>query len=231
MLKRFGILTAIGLLVVACGGVSEEDHENAQSEVKSLRNDLTVTQRKLAEAEAEAKSDVVNQRLAFLAQQINGTKVRIKTSMGDMEAEFYPEQAPIHSFSFIARAESGFYDGTMFHRVISGFMIQGGDPLSKDSDPANDGSGGPIVAIPHEFNSIKHAKGILSMARVGDKSFGAGSQFFVMHAANPRLDGEYTVFGKVTKGLDVLDKIAATKTSSGDRPLKNVVIKTIEVFR
>ena len=229
MLKRFGILTAIGLLVVACGGVSEEDHENAQSEVKSLRNDLTVTQRKLAEA--EAKSDVVNQRLAFLAQQIKGTKVRIKTSMGDMEAEFYPEQAPIHSFSFIARAESGFYDGTMFHRVISGFMIQGGDPLSKDSDPANDGSGGPIVAIPHEFNSIKHAKGILSMARVGDKSFGAGSQFFVMHAANPRLDGEYTVFGKVTKGLDVLDKIAATKTSSGDRPLKNVVIKTIEVFR
>jgi cyclophilin family peptidyl-prolyl cis-trans isomerase len=155
----------------------------------------------------------------------------IKTNHGDIEAEFYPEKAPIHVFNFVTRAESGFYDGTMFHRVIKGFMIQGGDPLSKDANPTNDGSGGPIASIPHEFNDIKHVKGILSMARTGDKRAGAGSQFFIMHAANPGLDGQYTVFGNVTAGLDVVDKIARTKTGAGDRPMKNAVIRMIEVFR
>ena len=87
------------------------------------------------------------------------------------------------------------------------------------------------MSIPHEFNDIKHTKGILSMARQSDQLAGAGSQFFIMHGTNPGLDGQYTVFGKVTKGLDVVDKIAATKTSRGDRPVKNVVIETIEVFR
>lgn len=228
MMRRLCILMAVGTLA-ACDGVSEEDYAKVQSEVKSLRNDMTVTQRNLAEAEARSK--VVNDRFGFLAQKIRGVKARIKTNFGDIETEFFPEKAPIHCFNFITRAESGFYDGTTFHRVIKNFMIQGGDPLSKDDNPANDGGGGPIVSIPHEFNDIKHTKGILSMARQSDQRAGAGSQFFIMHGTNPGLDGQYTVFGKVTKGLGVVDKIAATKTSGGDRPVKNVVIETIEVYR
>ena len=228
MMKRFRILAVVSVLA-ACGGISNEDYDKVQSEVKSLRNDLTNTQRKLADAEGRSK--VVNDRFRFLAQKLRGVKARIKTNFGDMEAEFYPEKAPIHCFNFITRAESGFYDGTLFHRVIKGFMIQGGDPLSKDDDPTNDGGGGPIVSIPHEFNDLKHTKGILSMARVSDMGAGAGSQFFVIHGPNPGLDGKYTIFGKLTKGLDVLDKIAAIKTGRSDRPVKDVVIKTIEVYR
>ncbi len=229
MLERLGLFVFVGL-IAGCGGVSEEEHASVQSEVKSLRNDLTLTQRKLAEAEARVQ--VVSDRFGSLVQKLKGVKARIKTNLGDMEAEFYPEKAPVHCFNFITRAESGFYDGTVFHRVIEGFMIQGGDPLSKDGDPSNDGSGGPIVSIPHEFNDIKHTKGILSMARVSDKRAGAGSQFFVMHDRNPNLDGQYTVFGKVVDGLDVVDKIATTKTTKpGDRPVKAVVISTIEVYR
>ncbi len=234
--NRLAILVGAALLA-ACGGVSEDEHARLEIEVKSLRNDLTVTQRKLADAEKQvqnekARSQIANDRLAFLAQKINGVKARIKTTMGDIETQFFPDKAPIHCFNFIARAESGFYDETLFHRVMKGFMIQGGDPLSKDDNPANDGSGGPIVNIPHEFNDIKHIPGILSMARVGDKSQGAGTQFFVMHADYPSLNGQYTVFGKVTKGMDVVNKIATTPTKKpGDRPLKDVRIKSIEVYR
>lgn len=228
MVRKWCVVAAVGALA-ACGGVSQEEHDSLQSEVKSLRNDLTATQRELETEKARAQ--IVNDRFSFLVGQIKGVKARIKTNHGDIEVEFLPEHAPIHCFNFITRAESGFYDGTLFHRVIENFMIQGGDPLSKDDNPANDGSGGPIVAIPHEFNPVKHEKGILSMARVGDKTKGAGSQFFIMHAANPGLDGQYTVFGRVTKGLDVVDKIATTKTGRGDRPVKDARIEKIEVYR
>lgn len=228
MIRRLSILT-VAVLLAGCGGVSDDEHAKAQSEVKSLRNDLTVTQRKLAEA--EARGQVIGDRFAFLAQKLKGVKARIKTNHGDMEAEFYPEKAPLHCFSFITRAESGYYDGTLFHRVIPGFMIQGGDPNSKDNNPNNDGSGGPIVTIPHEFNEIKHTPGILSMARVGDKRYGAGSQFFVMHGPYPSLDGEYTVFGKLTKGLEVVDKIVNLPKSKSNRPDKDAKILTIEVYR
>ncbi len=117
-------------------------------------------------------------------------------------------------------------------------MIQGGDPKSKDKDPENDGTGGPVVNIPHEFNDTRHMRGILSMARTSDMSVGAGSQFFVMHASKPHLDGEYTAFGQVTGGMDVVDRIANARTyenpknpSMRTHPVKPVVIKTIEVYR
>jgi cyclophilin family peptidyl-prolyl cis-trans isomerase len=130
--------------------------------------------------------------------------------------------------------ESGFYDGTTFHRVIKDFMIQGGDPNSKDSDPNNDGQGGPAVNIPHEFNPTKHVPGILSMARVSDETQGAGCQFFIMHNNYPSLDNKYTVFGKVVgeKDLEIVDKIAKVAVNKkNNRPLKNVTIKTIEIKR
>ncbi|OGJ92084.1 MAG: hypothetical protein A2268_05730 [Candidatus Raymondbacteria bacterium RifOxyA12_full_50_37] len=167
---------------------------------------------------------------------MEGLKARIKTSEGDIEVKFFTNEAPLHCFNFITRAECGFYDNTQFHRVIPGFMIQGGDPNSKDADPANDGMGGPIVAIPHEFNSIKHVRGILSMARTGDVTAGAGSQFFVMHGDSPQLDNQYTVFGEVISGLEIVDKIATTPTNKTnprlrDHPIKPMVIKGIEIYR
>lgn len=172
--------------------------------------------------------------LDFLASQMEGVKAKIITNYGNIEVEFFPEKAPIHCFNFISRAESGFFDNTQFHRVIKGFMIQGGDPNSKLKDINKYGQGGPLVNIPHEFNEIKHTPGILSMARPGNVSMGAGSQFFIMHADNPGLDGKYTVFGKVTNGMDVVNKIANTKTiepGRRDLPEKRVYVKTIEVYR
>ena len=172
--------------------------------------------------------------MRFLISKIEGVKAKIITNMGDIELEFFPDKAPLHCFNFITRAESGFYDNTQFHRVIKGFMIQAGDPNTKTDKIDTYGSGGPIVAIPHEFNDIKHTPGILSMARPGEESMGAGSQFFIMHANYPSLNGKYSAFGKVTKGMEVVDAIANVETiqpGRRDLPKDRVRIKTIQVYR
>ncbi len=170
-------------------------------------------------------------KLMFLAAKMDGVKARIKTNYGDIEMKFFPGKAPIQCFNFITRAESGFYDGTLFHRVIRGFMIQGGDPLTRGDDPSKYGTGGPLVNVPNEFNDIDHKRGIVSTARTANPNAGAGSQFFIMHADNPGLNGQYTAFGQVTKGMEVVDKIASLETNKRDRPLKPVRILTIEVYR
>jgi peptidyl-prolyl cis-trans isomerase B (cyclophilin B) len=153
----------------------------------------------------------------------------IKTSEGTLVLEFYPDLAPKHVANFKKLARSGFYDGTCFHRVIPGFMIQGGDPNTKN-EAAKDswGQGGPGYTIKAEFNSKHHARGILSMARTPDPD-SAGSQFFICHADAGNLDHQYTVFGNLIKGFDVLDKIAATPTEGPDRPVKRVNIESIKI--
>jgi len=153
----------------------------------------------------------------------------ITTSEGVMVLEFYPDVAPNHVANFKKLARSGFYDGTCFHRVIPGFMIQGGDPNTKN-DSAKDswGQGGPGYTINAEFNSKHHARGILSMARTSDPN-SAGSQFFICHADAGNLDGQYTVFGNLIKGFDVLDKIATTPTEPPDRPIKRMNIDSIKI--
>jgi peptidyl-prolyl cis-trans isomerase B (cyclophilin B) len=145
----------------------------------------------------------------------------IETDAGTMVAELYPKIAPQTVNSFVFLAKEGFYDNVIFHRVIPGFMIQGGDPTGT-------GSGGPGYTLPAEFNDTKHERGILSMARTQDPN-SAGSQFFVMHAAYPSLDGKYTVFGKVTKGEEVIDKIVSAPRDGNDRPNEPVKIKTIKI--
>ncbi len=202
---------------------------------------LTTQNRDLTQANEQLKSDLQKlkkdySKLNFLAGQLTGVKARIVTDLGDIDVKFFPEKAPLHVFAFVTRAESGFYNGTQFHRVIPGFMIQGGDPNSKDNNFNDDGTGGPLVMMPHEFNDVKHVRGILSTARVSDPKVGAGSQFFIMHGANPGLDEQYTVFGEVTSGLDVVDEIANARTfKSGqgprDHPVKAIRIRRIEVFR
>lgn len=146
---------------------------------------------------------------------------------GVMTLELYPEKAPKTVENFVNLANEGFYDGLIFHRVISGFMIQGGDPTGT-------GMGGPGYTIDGEFkmngfnNDIKHTRGVISMARAMDPN-SAGSQFFIMHKDAPHLDGSYAAFGKMTDGFDVLDKIANVATNYSDRPVEEQKIKTVTV--
>ena len=152
----------------------------------------------------------------------------MKTKFGEMEIVFFPELAPKHVESFIKLSKSGFYNGTIFHRVIPGFMIQGGDPNTKDpSKMQSYGTGGPGYTLPAEFSKIEHVKGILSAARTADPN-SAGSQFFIMVDKAPHLDGQYTVFGEIIKGLEVTDKIVSQPRNSRDNPLERIEM-TIEV--
>ena len=153
----------------------------------------------------------------------------IKTSEGELVIEFWPEVAPKTVENFKALAKKGYYDGTCFHRVIKGFMIQGGDPLTKDAKQESRwGTGDPGYKIKAEFNERNHDRGVVSMARSNDPD-SAGSQFFICHG-NPRfLDRQYTAFGKLVKGDDVLEKIATTPTHAPDRPNKRMAVESITI--
>lgn len=221
--KKALLLLIIPFFILQCTPSEEIERLEKSREALKIENE------NLTKSLDALQKDKV--KLDFLAQRLQGITAEITTTMGTIQVEFYPDKAPLHVFTFITRAESGFYDGTTFHRVIENFMIQGGDPNSKDSDPNNDGQGGPLVMLPHEFNDIKHVPGILSTARVSNVNAGAGSQFFIMHGTSPNLDNQYTVFGMVTEGMDVVNKIATTPKDPRDRPLKDVVIKTIKVKR
>ena len=158
----------------------------------------------------------------------------IKTSEGEMVAEFWPEVAPNTVENFKKLARSGFYDGTAFHRIVKGFMIQGGDPLTKD--PAKEsryGTGDPGYKIKAEFNDRSHERGVLSMARSSDPD-SAGSQFFICLGNVSRLDHQYTTFGKIIKGDDVLGKIGDTDVTTSDsgersKPTKRVTVESIKI--
>ena len=153
----------------------------------------------------------------------------IKTSKGDMVVEFWPEVAPQTVKNFKKLANERFYDGTAFHRIVAGFMIQGGDPLSKEeANKDNFGTGGPGYQIPAEFNDRHHARGVLSMARSRDPD-SAGSQFFICLDDAGFLDHEYTAFGKLIKGEDVLMNIGRTQTQMGSGGEKSQPIERIEV--
>jgi cyclophilin family peptidyl-prolyl cis-trans isomerase len=140
------------------------------------------------------------------------------TNHGVIKVGFLPDKAPKHVEAFKKLVKDGFYDGTKFHRVIPGFMIQGGDPNSKLPDRSRHGTGGPGYSLPAEFNDVKHERGILSAARSSDPN-SAGSQFFLMVANSPHLDRQYSAFGKVLEGMDVVDKIVALPRDGRDNPL------------
>lgn len=157
----------------------------------------------------------------------------ISTDKGDIVVEFFHDVAPIHVANFKMLAKAGFFDGIGFHRVLPGFVIQGGDPNTKDDNRNNDGMGGPGYSIPAEFNKIKHEKGILSMARSQDPNSG-GSQFFICLDRTPHLDEQYTVFGRVIKGLPVVEKIGAMQRNPAnrkDRDLPMVRMKQVRVIK
>jgi peptidyl-prolyl cis-trans isomerase B (cyclophilin B) len=152
----------------------------------------------------------------------------IETKFGKIVLKFFPDVAPGHVDNFKKLASEGFYNGATFHRVIPGFMIQGGCPNSKDADRSNDGTGGPGYNIDAEFNEMKHVRGTLSMARAMDPN-SAGSQFFICVARQPSLDNQYTVFGEVTEGMDVVDKIVAVKRDARDNPIERVEMEKVYI--
>ena len=158
------------------------------------------------------------------------------TGFGEIQIELLPEVAPESVAWFTEKAESGYYEGTTFHRVIPGFTIQGGDPNSRDRDPRNDGKGGSRPPGPDEYSDISHVRGIVGLANSG-RPGSAGSQFYIILGEHRSLDGGYTVFGHVTSGLEVADQIAGVsrdrygRRGPPDRPTENVVIEQIRIER
>lgn len=177
------------------------------------------------------------QPLMVLAQKPKGKDqlITIETPYGEIKLVLF-EDTPLHRENFLKLAREGYYDGTTFHRIIDSFMIQGGDPNTKDDDPGNDGSGNPGYTIPAEIKpNHKHVRGAVAAARKGDmvnpERESSGSQFYIVenHDGTPMLDGVYTVFGQVVDGLDVIDKIAEQPKDGRDRPLSDIKMKvTVE---
>jgi len=192
----------------------------AADEPKQETKPATKADEKKSEAKPETKPEE--------KKAVNEVAV-IKTSEGTMVLEFWPDVAPGHVKNFKDLANKGFYDGTCFHRVIKDFMIQGGDPNTKDeSKQASWGTGGPGYQIKAEFNDKAHTRGVLSMARSSDPN-SAGSQFFICHGDPRFLDHQYTAFGKLIKGDDVLEKIGTTPTGPRDVPVKRMNIESIKI--
>ena len=179
------------------------------------------------ERDCDIATDMQSKRIERKFDMAQNPIVTFETTQGTIEAELYPEIAPNTVNNFLSLVGKGFYDGLIFHRVINGFMIQGGDPDGV-------GTGGPGYSIKGEFaqngfaNDLKHSAGVLSMARSMMPN-SAGSQFFIMHKTSPHLDGAYAAFGKVIEGLDIVDKIANVPTDYNDKPRQEQKMKTVTV--
>jgi peptidyl-prolyl cis-trans isomerase B (cyclophilin B) len=161
-------------------------------------------------------------------KQMEKTTAVIKTKFGDITLKFFPEVAPNHVKNFIDLANSGFYNDTIFHRVVPGFVIQGGDPNTKSKDRSKHGMGGPGYTVKAEFSNLPHKRGTLSMARSSHPD-SAGSQFFICAAPTPFLDGKYTVFGEVTRGMEVVDKIISQQRDARDNPMERIEMHVVIV--
>ena len=157
-------------------------------------------------------------------EEYKNTRVIIETEYGDMEIKFFPEVAPNHVENFVKLAKKGFYNNTLFHRIIPGFMIQGGDPNTQSMETRSYGTGGPGYSIDAEFNDKKHVRGIVSMARSQSPN-SAGSQFFIVVKDSFFLDGQYTVFAEVVKGMEVVDEIVNLPRNSRDLPNDRVWVE------
>jgi peptidyl-prolyl cis-trans isomerase B (cyclophilin B) len=181
------------------------------------------------EAQIEVDKEMAKPSGEPAPEAVGGKEVAvIQTTLGTIALEFFEEDAPNHVANFKKLAREGFYDGIYFHRVIPSFMIQAGCPLTRDDDRSNDGTGGPGYTIDAEFNNRPHKPGTLSMARKPDPN-SAGSQFFICHKAQPSLDGQYTVFGQVLQGMDVVDKIANAQRDRRDNPLERIVMEKVSI--
>ncbi len=215
-MKKIFILFGLALLLLAGCDTGVENKNQANNNVANDNK----------QAKIEAAIEKLGQE--NLLDQYNGAI--IKTNQGDITVEFYNNDSPVTVNNFLNLAKQGFYDGTKFHRVIPDFMIQGGDPLSKDNDWSDDGTGGPGYRFGDEFNTHKLVRGSLAMANAGANT--NGSQFFIVTApATPWLDGHHTNFGFVTDGMKVVDKIEAVQVDESDHPLDDMIIESIELIK
>lgn len=215
-MRKFLFILALAALLTGCQAEENlnKGNTNMNLNVNSQASSLQETYKKLG--------------MEDLLSQYNGAI--IKTSSGDIKVKFYNQESPLTVNNFLNLAKKGFYDGTRFHRVIADFMIQGGDPNSKDDDWTNDGTGGPGYKFADEINTHKLVKGSLAMANSGKNT--NGSQFFIVTAAStPWLDGKHTNFGEVVEGMDVVAKIEAVKVNENDHPLNDIEIKSIELIK
>lgn len=230
-MKKLLILSLNVLFLAGCSQATVDDlyGQNSNSEVP-----VQVTpQQPMSKIEVNQK---INQEKTMFdqAQEANlsaqYSKAILKTNLGDIEVEFYSDESPKTVNNFLYLAKEKFYDQTQFHRVIKDFMIQGGDPNSKDDNWDNDGIGGPGYKFKDEFNAIALVSGSLAMANSGPNT--NGSQFFIVTApATPWLDGKHTNFGRVTKGMDVVAKIENMEVNENDHPTSDAMIKSIVLVK
>lgn len=216
-MKKFLILLSI-ISVSGCssGEVARDNYNLEKQNTMSEKNDfLTIN------------SNGQNIQLEDLISKYNSAL--IKTNMGDIKVKFYTEESPLTVNNFMNLAKAGFYDKTLFHRVMKDFMIQGGDPLSRDSDWSMHGTGGPGYRFKDEINNHRLVRGSLAMANAGANT--NGSQFFIVTVeATPWLDGRHTNFGYVVEGMDTVDKIESAETNGMDHPLKDIIIENIQLL-
>lgn len=208
-----GLLTLVGLMAIGLG-IGCGSQENVETDTEATK-----------QPEARAVAPIVPVPEAATPRDIAILEI---ADLGEIRIELLPELAPKNVESFVSLAEADFYDGTLFHRVIPGFMLQGGDPNSKDDDPSNDGMGGPGYTLPDEFSQVSFVRGIVALARTPMPN-SAGSQFFIVHEDSRHLDGQYSVIGQVTAGIDVVDAISRVPTDGANRPQTNVVLLDVRI--
>jgi cyclophilin family peptidyl-prolyl cis-trans isomerase len=222
------IYAALALAVVAC---APANNTNTASDTAATAASSTTTNTTAAPTTGGAPAPAAIQKAVGEEKSMSAYENKVAelhTSSGEIDIRFFPDKAPGHVKNFIDLAEKGFYNGTKFHRVIPGFMIQGGDPNTISGDPSTWGTGGSGKYVNAEFNDVHHARGIVSMARAQDPN-SASSQFFICVADSGFLDRQYTVFGEVTKGMDVADKIVNAPKGANDRPNNPTTIEKVVI--
>ena len=210
--------------MAACTPAGRDTGTQSEATTIQATKSATTTTEASAAPAATAKAEEEKKPMSEYQDKV----AELHTSAGEIDIRFFPDVAPKHVKNFLDLAEKGFYNGSKFHRVIPGFMIQGGDPNTISGAPSSWGTGGSGKNVPAEFNSVHHARGIVSMARSQDND-SASSQFFVVVADSGFLDRQYTVFGQVTKGMEVADKIVNAPKGAQDRPNSPVAIDKVVV--
>jgi len=232
-MKSFTLVIAIvflaGFILSGCGK-KDESTSDTQKKDNTTQNQTQTQQTQTTPQKTDTTKPKVTDTTKTKDSDESSNTVIMETSLGNMTIELYPNDAPKHVANFKKLVKEKFYEGTAFHRVIPKFMIQGGDPNSKGADKSKDGLGGPGYTIPAEIK-LKHELGSLAAARLGDavnpNRESSGSQFYIVTGDASHLDGQYTVFGKVTKGMDVADKIQNVSRDQKDDPIERVVIKKV----
>jgi peptidyl-prolyl cis-trans isomerase B (cyclophilin B) len=230
LLKTVVSAALLAALVLACGRSNEKPASGTQSETTTTTATSSTTAENTSggTTPATVPAQTADDQEKPMSDY-EGKVAELHTSKGEIDIRFFPEVAPNHVRNFLELAEKGFYNGTKFHRVIPGFMIQGGDPNTISGAPNTWGMGGSPKKIAGEFSSISHKRGIVSMARSQDRN-SASSQFFIVVKDSTFLDKEYTVFGQVTKGMEVADAIVNAPSDSGNnRPKEPVTIDSIVI--